>query len=252
MWIGSPSSIRGTATPKKSTGLAVVAARTRKGSRGVNAMSATGKASSAGVSAVPTADTAESSAHAPRIQRVLTRQLARSSRSSPVGARRPRTQLINRAGRFVVEAVSVSMLLIVKKRASWNDLAGQRVSGLRTAGRRREIPPRQRGSTGTRGAGSACGCGRQEDVRVVDGKLLHRAGEGVAAALAQLHHVLAPLALPVLGAQGGDLLTTGDDHEVPICANGRSVSGHLLRKALPPQDAAVAGIQLDDRPPGDP
>ena len=92
MWIGSPTSIRGTATPKNSTGLAEVAARIRNGSRGVNATSTIGKASSAGVSAVPSADTADIMAQAPRIQRVLIFQFERSARSSPVGASRPRTQ----------------------------------------------------------------------------------------------------------------------------------------------------------------
>ena len=61
MWIGSATSIRGTATQKNSTGLAVVAARNRNGSRGVNATSTIGKASSAGVSAVPSAEIADSS-----------------------------------------------------------------------------------------------------------------------------------------------------------------------------------------------
>ena len=59
----------------------------------MNATSTIGKASSAGVSAVPSAENADSTAQAPRIQRVLTLQLARSSRSSPVGASRPRTQV---------------------------------------------------------------------------------------------------------------------------------------------------------------
>jgi hypothetical protein len=61
----------------------------------VNATSSIGKASSAGVSAVPSAENADKAAQAPRIQRVLTRQPARSARSSPVGANRPRTQVTN-------------------------------------------------------------------------------------------------------------------------------------------------------------
>ena len=88
MWIGSATSIRGSATPKKRIGFADVAARTRNGRRGVNATSTIGKASSAGVSAVPRAEIADMTAQAPRIQRVLIFQEARSSRSSPVGARR--------------------------------------------------------------------------------------------------------------------------------------------------------------------
>ena len=74
MWIGSATSIRGRATQKNSTGLADVAARIRNGSRGVNATSTIGKASSVGVSAVPSAEIADSTAQAPRIQRVLTFQ----------------------------------------------------------------------------------------------------------------------------------------------------------------------------------
>src|SRR5688572_30357078 len=96
MWIGSATSMRGTATPKNNTGLVVAAAMNRNGRRGVKAMSTIGNASSAGVSAVPTAEIADSTAQAPRNQRDLIFQFARSSSSSPVGASRPRTQWATR------------------------------------------------------------------------------------------------------------------------------------------------------------
>src|SRR5262245_58415410 len=84
--------MRGTTTQKNSTGFVAAAAKGRNASRGVKATSTSGKAHSTGVSAVPAIEIADIAAHAPRIQRVLTFQSARSSRSSAVGASRPRTQ----------------------------------------------------------------------------------------------------------------------------------------------------------------
>ncbi len=116
--MGSPTNIRGTATQKNATGFTDVAARIRNGMRGVKAINTSGRVSSVGVSAVPSIDTADSAAQPPRIHRVLIFHPARSSRSSPVGARRERTQrpaparraIGNVVGTVVVGTVAVCML----------------------------------------------------------------------------------------------------------------------------------------------
>ena len=229
MWIGSATSIRGTATQKNSTGLVVVAARNRNGRRGVNATSTIGKASSAGVSAVPSAEIAESTAQAPRIQRVLTFQFARSSRSSPVGAEPARAP--NGATRGACPAGTPECgrrdrdcehVTIVRHSAPRDDQAAQPIRGPEPSAPGRENPC---SSTGV-GRGRRRRCHRGQASGVADRNTRQSLtmtcwiapGSAYLRLLPSVTTLWVQRSRTVVGVERGDPLAAGDDDRVVAAA----------------------------------